>query len=129
MPFPVLPGVPQARKSEGATTAQLKGIRLLWCLPFFRVEFINPDTGTRQRRFLNGSRQVGALVIVSERALIVDRPLMSFRSFVKNGTRPQRASGLRPLRLLRPQGIQQGPKHRGQSEPAPTETGDSTERG
>ena len=45
-----------------------------------------------QRRFLNGSRQVGALVIDSARALMVDRPLMSLSSFVKNGTRPQRAS-------------------------------------
>ena len=45
-----------------------------------------------QRRFFIGSRQVGALVIDSARALIVDRPLMSLNSLVKNGTSPQRAS-------------------------------------
>jgi hypothetical protein len=41
---------------------------------------------------LNGSRQVGAFVIVSARALIVDSPLMSLISFMKNGTNPQQAS-------------------------------------
>ncbi len=41
---------------------------------------------------LKGSRQVGAMVMVSERALMVVMPLMSLRSSVKNGTRPQRAS-------------------------------------
>ena len=45
-----------------------------------------------QRRFFIGSRQVGALVIDSARALSVDRPLMSHNSLVKNGTTPQRAS-------------------------------------
>lgn len=35
-----------------------------------------------------GSRQVGAFVIVSARALMVVKPSMSLSCFVKNGTRP-----------------------------------------
>lgn len=48
-------------------------------------------SGTRHPRFLNGSRQVGALVMLSERALMVDSHLMSFGSSVKCGARLQRA--------------------------------------
>ncbi len=56
-----------------------------------RTHSIKKLAGIRQRRFLKGSRHVGALVIVSALALIVERPLTSFRSFVKNGTSHQRA--------------------------------------
>jgi hypothetical protein len=49
----------------------------------------NPfETDIKQRRFLKGSRHVGAFLIVSARALIVDKPLISLRSFVKNGPVP-----------------------------------------
>jgi hypothetical protein len=55
-----------------------------------------------QRRFFIGSRHVGAFVINSERALIVESPLMSSRAFVKNGAKPQRASTISrsPVSLL-----------------------------
>ncbi len=88
-------GIDPKRSTFNARAQGLKRSSL-WNRPLHRQRCIVPmdgyyHTGTRQRRFLNGSRHVGALVIVSERALMVDSPLMSFRSFVKNGTRPQRA--------------------------------------
>ncbi len=55
-----------------------------------------------QRRFFIGSRHVREVAIVSARALMVDSPLISFKSLVKNGTRPQRArmSSRSPVSLL-----------------------------
>ena len=41
--------------------------------------------------FLIGSRQVREVAIVSARALMVDSPLLSFRSLIKDGTSPHRA--------------------------------------
>src|SRR5262249_25860123 len=75
-----------------------KGVALGWKWNGFLVLAVifchsyQPVAGTRHRRFLKGSRKVGAVWTRSERALMVAYDgLPSSSGFSQNGTRPQPA--------------------------------------
>ena len=89
MAFTILPSVPKTGKGKSGVVRKAES-EWLFCFRIELLPLVEKLAGMMQRRFLKGSRQVGAVGTVSALALIVEMPLILETSLVKKGLKPQR---------------------------------------